>query len=213
LAIAALQQREALQKIELAGHRINQNTLTLSKRDLTNTKETFHATHETRQRNPDDRRFVNGEVRAGKELETPSQEALCFSANRHGCPGYLLISLHGIRFIETDAFILGPEESHGHELWSYEFSGLLQLSKMSASTSSRMARMDPTLERLEFEFVAPPASATDRKEGTASDTVFQRETTLEILDLPRAERDEVFNLIIGLSRLRWSVLGPCPETV
>ena len=211
MAIAALQQHEALQKIELAAHRANQNTLTLSKRELTDTKEKFHATHETQQRNPDDCRFVNGEVRAVKELETPSQEAHCFRANRHGFPGYLLISLHGLRFIEADAFILSPEESHGHELWSYEFSGLLQLSKTSASTSSRMARMDPTLERLEFEFVAPPA--TDRKEGAASDTVFQRETTLEILDLPRAERDEVFNLIIGLSRLRWSVLGPCPETV
>jgi hypothetical protein len=220
-AIASLQQHEARQKVELAGHRANQNTLTLSKHDLTDTKETSHATHETQQRNPNDHEFMNGGVQVGKELETASQEAHCFRANRHGCPGYLLISLHGLRFIKTDAFIRGPKEDLGHELWSYEFSSLLQLSKSRASMSSKM-KMDPTFELLEFEFLASPAAINTggeglvlvghRKEGTASNTILQHPTTLEVLDLPGGKRDEVFNLIIGISRLRWSVLGLCPET-
>ncbi|KAN0068315.1 hypothetical protein V8E54_013511 [Elaphomyces granulatus] len=220
-AIASLQQHEARQKVELAGHRANQNTLTLSKHDLTDTKETSHATHETQQRNPNDHEFMNGGVQVGKELETASQEAHCFRANRHGCPGYLLISLHGLRFIKTDAFIRGPKEDLDHELWSYEFSSLLQLSKSRASMSSKM-KMDPTFELLEFEFLASPAAINTggeglvlvghRKEGTASNTILQHPTTLEVLDLPGGKRDEVFNLIIGIGRLRWSVLGLCPET-
>lgn len=120
------------------------------------------------------------------------------------------------------------------ELWSYPFSSLVQMTKQNSSISSKVTGGDTSLKRLELEVLIPPTAANGDRDGDNLIRPFSapsypgggggggespekgdpyiyagkrgRTTRLETLDVDHAERDEIFNLIVGWSKARWQVL-------
>jgi hypothetical protein len=148
----------------------------------------------------------------------PCTDSISFAVFRHGHQGHLIVSSEGLSFIGKDHSLAGldPTKKRSHVFqeirWTYGFGCLAQVTKRSSPLSSKVAGIDSDLERLELEFLEP---SIDDQTGTSSarNQAFTYghirgiRTRIEVLDLNRAERDEVFNLIVGWSKTQWQVLS------
>ncbi|KAJ9265485.1 hypothetical protein DTO212C5_6678 [Paecilomyces variotii] len=143
------------------------------------------------------------------------RDIISFHAYRGGHTGYLLISSNGLRFTQTRPLTLHPKKHRQHKIWSYPFSSLLEMSKIHSDNKSRLTRLDPNLAALSLVFlsdVAPTYTQKSDDEGDiASGARSEKNVSVEILDMDKATRDEVFNLIIGRSKIRWRAFTDCDQ--
>lgn len=138
-----------------------------------------------------------------------SPDTLSFRVRSHGIPAYLVISSWGLRLARSHQLALNPKKHRREELWSCPFSHLTQIAKTHSSTTSKLVGGDPNLSRLIFEFtpfdvaksknyIKSPSGQNGGKEDTAD---------IQIIDVDHAQRDEIFNLVVGWSKSRWRVMS------
>ncbi|GAD92002.1 hypothetical protein TSTA_116110 [Paecilomyces variotii No. 5] len=143
------------------------------------------------------------------------QDIISFHAYRGGHPGYLLISSNGLRFTKTRPLTLHPKSHRQRKIWSYPFPSLLEMSKIHSDNKSKLTRLRPDLAALSLTFrshTAPTYTQKSDAEGDiASGARLEENISVEVLDMDKATRDEVFNLIIGRSKMQWRAFTACDE--
>lgn len=154
---------------------------------------------------------------------TSYEDSISFRVSHHGRPGYLILSSEGLRFVVKSPIraALDPTKAahrSREELWSYPFTSLVQMTKRHSPTTTKLVGVDPRLERLELELLLEPAPTrqagsdpSDRPPTEAIDLTYGEmrgwTTRIETVDVSHAERDEIFNLIVGWSKVRWQVMS------
>jgi hypothetical protein len=158
-----------------------------------------------------------------KGIDTASYEdSVSFRVSHRGRQGHLILSSGGLRFVVKLHTLtsLNPTKSPQRtleELWSYPFTSLVQLTKRHSPTTTKLAGVDPRLERLELELLVPSSTTRDGPDQadlppTEGIDITYGEmrgmaTRVETVDVSHAERDEIFNLIVGWSKARWQVIS------
>ncbi|KUL92320.1 hypothetical protein ZTR_02360 [Talaromyces verruculosus] len=148
----------------------------------------------------------------GDDTASPYVQSVFFATFHHGHEGQLILTSEGIQFVEKPNLLTTLHKQKPlldrEPRWSYTYGQLLQMTKQHSPRLSKLTGLDRKLERLEFEFL------TDT-ETSASQEVFRMETSyhsttggkqrtiIESVDVNQAERDEIFNLIVGWSKSRW----------
>lgn len=162
-----------------------------------------------------DQASSNGRYDTGMDSWTSQ---ISFAVIRHGHQGRLTISSEGLSFVGKDHSLaaLDPTKNRTNLVqemrWSYGFDCLAQVTKRKSSLSSKVAGIDSGLERLELEFLDRSIDDQGGNLWAEGQAITHGEirgirTRIEVLDLNRAERDEVFNLIVGWSKTQWQVLS------
>lgn len=82
------------------------------------------------------------------------------------------------------------------------------MTKQRSPGLSKLAGLDRKLERLDFEFLADPKMSASQEvfrmeTSYHSTTGGKQRTKIESVDVNQAERDEIFNLVVGWSKSRW----------
>lgn len=86
------------------------------------------------------------------------------------------------------------------------------MSKEHGSGLSKIVGLDRKLERLDFEFLIDAKTSASQEVfrgvpdmDTSHNTITggKQRTTIESVDVNPAERNEIFNLVIGWSKSRW----------
>lgn len=87
------------------------------------------------------------------------------------------------------------------------------MTKQHSPGLSKLAGLDRKLERLDFEFLVDAemsasqevfaGSVWDMETSYNTTTGGKQRTRIESVDVNQAERDEIFNLIVGWSKSRW----------
>lgn len=87
------------------------------------------------------------------------------------------------------------------------------MTKQHSPGLSKLAGLDRKLKRLDFEFLVDAEMSASQEvfRGSVSDmdtsyntaTGGTQRTKIESVDVNQAERDEIFNLIVGWSKSRW----------
>lgn len=87
------------------------------------------------------------------------------------------------------------------------------MTKQHSPGLSKLTGLDRKLERLDFEFLVDPdmsasqevfkGSVWDMETSYNTTTGAKQRTKIESVDVNQAERDEIFNLVVGWSKSRW----------
>ena len=111
----------------------------------------------------------------------PVKPEVCFTFHvaSDGVPGKMAVDREAIRCFRQSR----------SPLWNVAYSQLFEMRKVPALRTSKMTILRSTLEGIEFSYM--------HADGT--------EATLRV-DAQEQERDEIFNLVIGWSGLRWRPL-------
>ncbi|CRG87488.1 Pre-mRNA-processing-splicing factor 8 [Talaromyces islandicus] len=216
-AIRFLQKHEILRRHEMCTHELSHGGY--YSRKAAEQKESFEDAVERQEQRAED------ELRDGKDSNSKYStdmdsctSSISFAVFRHGHQGHLIISSEGLSFIGKDHSLaaLDPRKKRSNVIqelrWTYGFGCLAQMTKRHSPLSSKVAGIDSGLERLELEFLDSAIDDQTRTPSVRHQAITYGQirgvrTRVETLDLNRAERDEVFNLIVGWNKTRWQVLS------
>ncbi|KAH8702004.1 hypothetical protein BGW36DRAFT_372015 [Talaromyces proteolyticus] len=225
-AIRFLQKHEVLRKHEMCAHELSHggssDSIDVKEDEVQN--EQFQDAVETPEQ------YTRLSEESNPKIRNPTcANSVAFAVYRHGHQGQLVVSSHGLKFVRKGYSLSGlrpTNKSHfvQQRYWSYSFSQLAQMTKRQSPLSSKLAGIDTALERLELEFLLGRDALTTEDNGdnrqpstdeTGLDMTYGEirgvRTRIETLDLNGAERDEVFNLIVGWSKAQWQVLSAPSE--
>lgn len=118
----------------------------------------------------------------------PDPTLLAFRAHYQSHQGKLLLSAHGVRFVQTSHL-------HAHhatrDLFALAYAHLREIRKIDG-TMSRLAKVSGALPK--------------RVKESGEDLLFLGADGGEVLVESVADRDEAFNAVVGFSGLRWQKL-------
>jgi hypothetical protein len=206
------------QSLSHGGHTFSHRDLLPNQGDFDG--EIFYDAREFQEQASRDINYTNGDSTA------PIVHSVYFTCYQHGHEGQLIVSSEGLRFVENPRLLtaLNTTKKQKPRLdqkpqWAYGFGQLVQMTKQHSPAFSKLAGLDRSLGRLDLEFTVE--GATEEEEGerkilsagkveteaSYGNKPGNTTTRIEKLDVNRAERDEIFNLIVGWSRSRWQATG------
>ncbi|EED17821.1 hypothetical protein TSTA_116110 [Talaromyces stipitatus ATCC 10500] len=221
-AIRFLQEHESLRRHEIKTHGLAHSKNTYSHDIHSNQEDTrgdaFHDAAETREHIAE--KFPYQETDSIKsdneDTASPYVQSVYFTAYQHGREGQLILTSEGIRFVENPHLLTTFHQKRRQLLdqeprWSLTYAQLLQMTKQRSPKFSKLAGLDLSLKRLDFEFSTDNTNASEEVfKGNVWDIKSSyhtmaggKRTRIESVDVNQAERDEIFNLIVGWSKSRW----------
>lgn len=112
--------------------------------------------------------------------QTPSLFRYVFRATEKSMSGKIVVNRQGIEFFSHSTV----------PVWSIPYNHIVEMGKGSR-TWQKARPLQSTLERLELSYKDTQGMEVEKQ-----------------IDLGRDERDEIFNLVIGVSGLRWRSMRP-----
>lgn len=154
---------------------------------------------------------------ADDDVTSPYVQSVFFATFHHGHEGQLILTPEGIRFVEKPYLLTTLHKRKPlldqEPRWSYTYGQLLQMTKQHSPSLSKLAGLDRSLGRLDFEFLIDNEMSASQEvfSGNVWDMDTSYNTTtgakhrirVESVDVNQAGRDEIFNLVVGWSKSRW----------
>ncbi|OKL64210.1 hypothetical protein UA08_00512 [Talaromyces atroroseus] len=220
-AIRFLQQHEILRRHEMNSQNLSHGSHTFSQRDhLTDegdgNDEVFYDALESQKQSKQPEQANSNANYRSRDSTAAIVHSVYFTCYYHGHEGRLIVSSEGLRFVENPRLLraLNAPKKQKPRLnqkpqWSYSFGQLVQMTKQQTPAFSKLAGLDRNLGRLDLEFMVGEQGEGGSKTPSAGEieAPYDTKTRIEKLDVARAERDEIFNLIVGWSRNCWQAAG------
>jgi hypothetical protein len=147
----------------------------------------------------------------GEVIQPPAApDTLSFRVRSQGIAAHLLLSSWGLRLVRTHTLAFNRTKDRREEVWAYPFTHLIQMTKTHSSTSSKVVGANSSLERLVLEFTPfNTAESNDytRRSPSGQNSGTEDTTEIKMIDVVHAERDEIFNLVVGWSESRWQAVS------